>query len=108
MVPWDVVALPAGNAVRTAETEGRVAKDQVGVYAIDSSSDGCEGISDGLIRASIAYDQSGIGTGALLAVQQLFELGNTPGSQRSVAYVPHVLIDKTNLSQVTFACYFGS
>ncbi|WP_105035520.1 sugar ABC transporter substrate-binding protein [Cryobacterium aureum] len=108
MVPWDVVALPAGNAVKTAEDEGRVAKDQVGVYAIDSSSDGCEGISDGLIRASIAYDQSGIGTGALLAVQQLFELGNAPGSQRSVAYVPYVVIDKTNMSQVTFACYFGS
>lgn len=108
MVPWDVIALPAGNAVKTAESEGRVAEGQVGVYAIDSSSDGCGGISDGLIRASIAYDQSGIGTGALLAVQQLFELGNAPGSQRSVAYVPHVLIEKANMGQVTFACYFGS
>ena len=108
MVPWDVVALPAGNALKTAEAEGRVAKGQVGVYAIDASSDGCEGINSGLIRATIAYDQSGIGTGALLAVQQLFELGNQPGTQRTVAYVPHVLIDKTNMSQVTFACYFGS
>lgn len=108
MVPWDVIALPAGNALKTAETEGRVAKGQVGVYALDASSDGCDGIKSGLIRATIAYDQSGIGTGAALAVQQLLELKNKPGSQRTLAYVPFVLVDKTNMDKVTFACYFGS
>lgn len=108
MVPWDVISLPAANALRNAEKEGRVAKGQVGVYAIDSSSDGCDGIRNGLIRATVAYDQSGIGSGAAIAVQQLLELKRKPGSQRTVAYIPHVMVDKSNMDKVTFACYFGS
>lgn len=108
LVPWDVIALPAATALQNAEREGRVADGQVGVYAIDASIDGCKGIRDGLIKATIAYDQSGIGSGAAIAVQQLLQLQRVPGSQRTVAYVPYVLIDEKNMDQVTFACYQGS
>ena len=107
MLPWDVIAIPASQAVKKAEQAGTIAPGSVGVYSIDSSIDGCNAIKNGDIRASVAYDQTAIGAGAALATQQLLELGNKPGSQRTVSFVPHTLIDKNNLDKVTYACYTG-
>ena len=107
MLPWDVIAIPASQAVKKAEESGTIEPGSVGVYSIDSSVDGCNAIRSGDIRASVAYDQTAIGAGAALATQQLLELGNTPGSQRTVSFVPHTLIDKDNLDKVTYACYSG-
>lgn len=107
MLPWDVLAIPAAQAVQSAEQSGSIKEGAVGVYSIDASDDGCEAIRSGAIRASVAYDQDAIGAGAAIAVQQLLELGATPGSQRTVAFVPHQLVDKTNVDNVTFACYAG-
>lgn len=107
MLPWDVIAIPASQAVKAAEEAGTIEPDSVGVYSIDSSIDGCNAIRSGDIRASVAYDQTAIGAGAAMAVQQLLELGNTPGSQRTVSFVPHTLIDKDNIDKVTYACYTG-
>lgn len=107
MLPWDVLAIPASQAVTTAEQANIVEPGAVGVYAIDASDDGCDAIRSGAIRASVAYDQDAIGAGAAFAVQQLLELGNPPGSQRTVSFVPHQLVDETNVDSVTFACYSG-
>lgn len=107
MLPWDVLAIPAAQAVKSAEQAGTIEAGAVGVYAIDASDDGCDAIRSGAIRATVAYDQDAIGAGAAFAVQQLLELGNPPGSQRTVSFVPHQLLDKTNVDTVTFACYSG-
>jgi ribose transport system substrate-binding protein len=108
MLPWDVIAIPAAEAVGNAEREGVISEDAVGVYAVDASSDGCDAVRDGRIRATVSYDQPGIGTGAVIAVQQLLELGLPPGSHRTVSYVPHVVLDQSNLDDVAQACYTGS
>lgn len=107
MLPWDVLAIPATQAVKAAEQAGTIKAGAVGVYAIDASDDGCDAIRSGAIRATVAYDQDAIGAGAAFAAQQLLELGNTPGSQRTASFVPHQLLDKSNVDSVTFACYSG-
>lgn len=107
MLPWDVLAIPAAQAVKQAEQAGGIKAGSVGVYAIDASDDGCDAIRSGAIRATVAYDQGAIGAGAAFAVQQLIEVGAEPGSQRTVSFVPHQLLDKSNVDKVTFACYSG-
>lgn len=108
MLPWDVIAVGAGNAIATAEDEGRIPKGSVGVYSLDASDDWCDSLRLGHVTASAAYDVPGIGTGAVLATQQLLEVGDPPGTRRTVAYVPHVVVDKSNVDTIASACYAGS
>jgi len=108
MLPWDVIAVGAGTAIATAEEEGRIPKGSVGVYSLDASDDWCDSVKLGHVTASTAYDVPGIGTGAVLATQQLLEVGDPPGTRRTVAYVPHVVVDKDNVETTAAACYAGS
>jgi hypothetical protein len=43
-----------------------------------------------------------------VAIQHLFELGIKAGSQRTINYVPHQVIDNTNYTQYANACYSGA
>ena len=97
-----------GTAIATAEEEGRIPKGSVGVYSLDASDDWCDSVKLGHVTASAAYDVPGIGTGAVLATQQLLEGGDPPGTRRTVAYVPHVVVDKDNVETTAAACYAGS
>ncbi|MND06274.1 hypothetical protein D3C83_275530 [compost metagenome] len=60
------------------------------------------------MTASAAYDVPGIGAGAAVAIQHLFELGIKAGSQRTVNYVPHVVVDSSNVDKFSNACYTGA
>jgi ribose transport system substrate-binding protein len=100
---WDIPAVGIGEAIDAAKLKGKV-----GVYSLDSSHNWCESLAAGKVTASAAYDVPGIGAGAVVAIQHLLELKNRPGSQRTVDYVPHVVIDNTNYKQYNTACYTGS
>jgi ribose transport system substrate-binding protein len=100
---WDIPAVGIGEAIDAAKLKGKV-----GVYSLDSSHNWCESLAAGKVTASAAYDVPGIGAGAVVAIQHLLELKNKPGSQRTVDYVPHVVIDNTNYKQYNTACYTGS
>jgi ribose transport system substrate-binding protein len=108
MLPWDVIAVGAGSAVASAEEEGRIAKGSIGVYSLDASADWCDSLRLGHVTASAAYDVPGIGTGAVLATQQLLVVGDPPGTRRTVAYVPYVVVDGSNVDAIASACYAGS
>lgn len=107
LAPWDVIAIPAGQAVAKAASEGDIEKDSIGVYALDASSDGCDAIKSGQIRAIGAYDQVGLGAAAAIEAQRLVQTGVKPGSQHVAMYVSTVLVDKDNVDTVAAACYQG-
>jgi ribose transport system substrate-binding protein len=100
---WDIPAVGIGEAVASAGLKGKV-----GVYSLDSSHNWCDSLTAGKVTASAAYDVPGIGAGAVIAIQHLLELGIKPGTQRTVDYVPHVVIDQTNYKNFNTACYTGS
>lgn len=108
LLPWDVIAIPAAAAVEKAVASGLVAKDAIGIYSVDGSSDGCAAVRDGRIRALSVYDVPGIGTAAASAVQQLLQLGVKPGSRHTVSYVSHVIVDTQNVGKIASACYPGA
>ena len=108
MLPWDIIAVGAGQAVAAAEEAGSVEAGAVGVYSLDGSADWCASLASGQVTASSVYDVPGIGTGAVLAVQTLLEVGDPPGTRHTVAYVPHVVVDADNVDSITSACYQGS
>jgi ribose transport system substrate-binding protein len=93
-VNWDIMATDAANL-----------KGKVGVYNLDASATWCKSLRDGSVTAGAAYHVPGIGIGAALAAQQLFELGNKPGTTRTIAYVPHSIVDKSNVDGTSGACY---
>jgi ribose transport system substrate-binding protein len=107
ITPWDPLSIAASQAVKQAVAQGRVPNGAIGIYSLDASIDGCNAIKDGGIQATVAYDHDAIGAAAAMAAQQFFELKNAPGSRRAVVFVPHALVDKSNLERVTFACYYG-
>lgn len=100
---WDIPAVGIGEAVAAAGLKGKV-----GVYSLDSSHNWCDSLAAGKVTASAAYDVPGIGAGAVVAIQHLLELKIKPGAQRTVNYVPHVVIDQTNYKQYNTACYTGA
>lgn len=108
LLPWDVVAIAAGEAVSAAEKQGLIANGSVGVYSQDGSADWCKALKEGKVTASSVYQVMGVGTATVAAVQQLLEVGDPPGTRRTVAYVPHVVVDKSNVDKVSSACYQGS
>jgi len=100
---WDIPAVGIGNAIESAGLKGKV-----GVYNLDASKTWCDSLKAGKVTASAAYDVPGIGAGAAVAIQHLFELGIKAGTQRTVDYVPHEVIDQTNYTQYPNACYSGA
>lgn len=102
LLPWDTIAIAAAQAVSSAGLTGKV-----GVYALDGSQPLCDAIKAGKVTATAAYDTPGTGTAAAAVIQQLLEVGDPPGTRRTVAYVPHVIVDKTNVDDVASACYSG-
>jgi ribose transport system substrate-binding protein len=103
LVNWDIPAVGIGNAIDAAGLKGKI-----GVYNLDSSNTWCDSLKAGKVTASAAYDVPGIGAGAAVAIQHLFELGIKAGSQRTINYVPHVIIDNTNYDKFSNACYTGA
>ena len=99
-VNWDIMATGAAQAVDAATLKGKV-----GVYNLDASATWCKSLRDGSVTAGAAYHVPGIGVAAAVVAQQLFELGNKPGSQRTISYVPHSIVDKTNIDGTSGACY---
>ncbi len=108
MLPWDGIAIGAGQALATAVADGTVEEGAIGVYNLDGSADWCASLEAGEVTASAVYDVPGIGTGAVLAVQMLLEVGDPPGTRRTVSYVPHIVVDADNVDSITTACYQGS
>lgn len=103
VVNWDIMSLGAGEAVAAAGRTG-----EIGVYTLDASNTWCTALREGKATAAAAYNVDGIGVGAALALQNLFELGQPAGSMRTVSYVPHVIVDADNVDTVAGACYAGS
>jgi ribose transport system substrate-binding protein len=107
ITPWDPLSIAASQAVKQAEERGVIGRDAVGVYSLDASIDGCNAIRDGSIRATVAYDHNSIGFGAGMAAQMYSEVQQGAGTQRTSVFVPHALVDSSNIDRVTFACYYG-
>jgi ribose transport system substrate-binding protein len=97
---WDVMATGVSQAVEAAGLTGTVK-----VYAFDASQLACQGIADGTLTATAAYHVPGMGVAAATALQTLFENDPGAGTTRSVAYIPHVVIDESNYQDVSMACY---
>ncbi|RDI55962.1 sugar ABC transporter substrate-binding protein [Nocardia mexicana] len=107
LVTYDVNAVTVGQTVASAVARGQVAPDSVGVYTFDANSGTCEAMKQGLVTASVAYDVQGIGEAAVAATQQLIQTGAQPGSSHTVAFVADALVDKTNVDDISIACYKG-
>ncbi|MGC9667630.1 sugar ABC transporter substrate-binding protein [Planosporangium sp. 12N6] len=99
-VIFDVTSLGVAKAIESAG-----AQSKVGVYNLDASSVWCDALADGRVTVGAAYNASGIAVAAAYAAQELFLVGNPPGSRRVMGYVPHVLVDKKNYTTAPGACY---
>ena len=107
ILPWDVLAIPAGKSVKRAVDQGIISAGDTGVYSLDASSEGCDAVRSGLITALASYDVPGIGSAAAVVVQNLLQLGIKPGTTHTAAYVDHSVLDKTSVDKITTACYTG-
>ncbi|WP_275741741.1 sugar ABC transporter substrate-binding protein [Nocardioides sp. YIM 152315] len=99
-VNWDVTAVGVGEAIDAAGLKGKV-----GVYNIDASGTWCDALDKGIVTAGAAYDAAGIGTAAAMFAQQLFLLGNAPGTSHTVSFVPYTIVDESNVGTTSTACY---
>lgn len=102
-VVWDILALGVAEAVDSAGLAG-----EVGVYNFDASQTWCEALRDGLVTAGGAFHAAGIGIGAGIMAQDLILNGDEPGSRRTMAYVPHTIVDIDNVDETSAACYSSS
>jgi ribose transport system substrate-binding protein len=107
ILPWDVLAIPAGKSVQRAESQGTIKPGDIGIYSLDASSEGCDAVRDGTITALASYDVPGIGSAAAVVLQNLLQLGIKPGTTHTAAYVDHTVFDKTTVDEITTACYTG-
>lgn len=107
ILPWDVLAIPAGKSVQRAESQGTIQKGDVGIYSLDASVEGCDALRGGIITALASYDVPGIGSAAAVVMQNLLQLGIEPGTSHTAAYVDHTVFDKTTVDDVATACYTG-
>lgn len=107
ILPWDVLAIPAGKSVKRAESQGTIKPGDIGVYSLDASSEGCDAVRSGIITALASYDVPGIGSAAAVVVQNLLQLGIKPGTTHTAAYVDHTVFDKTTVDDIATACYTG-
>ena len=107
ILPWDVLAIPAGKSVERAVSQGVVDAGDVGIYSLDASSEGCDAVRDGTITALASYDVPGIGSAAAVVLQNVLQLGLAPGSTHTAAYVDHVVLDRDSVDDIATACYTG-
>jgi ribose transport system substrate-binding protein len=101
-VVFDLTASGAAQAVKSAGLQGKV-----GVYNMDASASWCDGLKAGDYVAGTSYEASGISVAAAAAAQQLFLVGAPAGTTRTMAVVPHTVVDKDNVDSVQAACYGG-
>lgn len=102
-VVWDILALGVAEAVDAAGLRG-----EVGVYNFDASRTWCEALREGSVTAGGAYHGAGIGIGAGMMAQDLLLIGDEPGTRRTMAYVPHTIVDIDNVDTTSAACYGSS
>nr|MCW2728224.1 sugar transporter substrate-binding protein [Aeromicrobium sp.] len=107
ILPWDVLAIPAGKSVKRAESQGTIEPGDIGIYSLDASSEGCDAVRSGDITALASYDVPGIGSAAAVVLQNLLQLGIKPGTTHTAAYVDHTVFDKATVDEVATACYTG-
>ncbi|MFF0488724.1 sugar ABC transporter substrate-binding protein [Nocardia sp. NPDC004068] len=107
LVTYDVNAVTVGRTVADAVGRGQVAPDSVGTYTFDADRSWCDALKQGLVTASVAYDVQGIGEAAAVATQQLIQSGAKPGSGHTVSFVADAMVDKTNVDDISIACYTG-
>ncbi|WP_063012105.1 sugar ABC transporter substrate-binding protein [Nocardia kruczakiae] len=107
LVTYDVNAVTVGQTVANAVGRGQVAPDSVGTYTFDADKSWCDALKQGLVTASVAYDVQGIGEAAAVATQQLIQSGVKPAGNHTVSFVSDAMVDKSNVDDVSIACYKG-
>lgn len=97
---WDVMMLGAAKAVADADKIG-----QVGVYTTDSSSEVCDAIGEGTMKAAINYGGgTTMGDNAASLTLYLLQSGLRPGTARTALFTATFIVDSTNW-QDPASCY---
>lgn len=99
-VIFDVTALGVAQAVESAGVQ-----EKVGIYNFDASAVWCDALRDGRVTAGVAYNASGIAVAAAYQAQALLLAKPAAGSQRVMGYVPHMIVDRSNVATAPGACY---
>ncbi|MGA4979783.1 sugar ABC transporter substrate-binding protein [Streptomyces cinereoruber] len=107
LVAYDLNAIAVGDAVADAVERGVVRPGAIGVYTMAADAQWCDALRTGKVTASAAYDVQGVGAAAAVTAQQLVQSGAPAGSNHTVAYVSHTVVDRTNADTTTIACYRG-
>ncbi|ALJ19353.1 sugar ABC transporter substrate-binding protein [Microbacterium sp. No. 7] len=107
MPAFDLNSIPVGDEVAAAVARGDLAPGEVGVYTFGGDALWCDSLRAGKVTATAAYSVDGLGTAAAAMAQALVQRGEPAGSTPTVAWVPHTIVDATNVDQVSFACYQG-
>ncbi|MEP9362149.1 sugar ABC transporter substrate-binding protein [Nocardioides sp. CN2-186] len=97
---FDTMMLGASQAVQQAGKAG-----EVGVYSLDASAPACANIRNGSLTATISYSVPAMGGTVFSLIQSLIQSGKTPGATRSATFMPYQVVDKSNVDDVTLACY---
>lgn len=99
-VIFDGTALGVADAVDAAGLSGKV-----GVYTIDASKPLCDAIDKGQVTAAVAGNQEALPVAAATAAQQILLVGDPPGTRRTMAFVPHEIVDAKTMDSTPGACY---
>lgn len=97
---FDTMMLGASQAVQQAGKVG-----QVGVYSLDASAPACANIKNGSLTATISYSVPAMGGTVMSLIQSFIQSGEAPGAIRSATFMPYQMVDKSNVDDVTLACY---
>jgi ribose transport system substrate-binding protein len=107
LVSFDLNSISVGDAVKEAVDDGRILAKQIGVYTMAADAIWCDALRKGTVTASSAFDVPGVGSAAIAAVQQLIQMNQPAGTFHTVAFVGQVIVDQSNVDDVTSACYTG-
>jgi ribose transport system substrate-binding protein len=99
---WDIPSLGVAKAVARAGKTG-----EIGIYNVDASAPWCAALRRGEVTAGVANNLPAMAAVAAAQAQQLVQTGGAPGSQGYGAFVPDTIIDKTNVDDLSGACYSG-
>lgn len=99
-VIFDVTALGVAQAVESAGLQ-----DTVGVYSFDASAVWCDALREGRVTAGVAYNAPGIAVAAAYEAQALLLVGDPAGTRHVMGYVPHMIVDASNVDSAPGACY---
>ena len=78
---------------------------QIGVYTIDASAPSCANIKAGTLTAAVSYGVPAMGDTVVAMVQSMIQSGVAPGSTRSAIFMPYQIVDRSNVDDVSLACY---